>query len=476
MSRAVPFRRQPSREVYGRIAEAQQSRFLVVAEPGPTKFVIKAAPPQRADGAPLQGGQRVRLSQPVELEGCTLPTGTPGVVHVPGNELVEVEFAEFYADVPVSSLEPRGSEKKHTVQIGSSQRCSCMSSGDDLCVHVLFVMLRVYGVAANDEMVWQRGLTDAEVSKLLLMKASRRRARAIPSAPAAVTREVARREVDDDCAICYDAMDPHTPAGKPGCLVWCRRGCGNSVHYSCMRAWAQHHSDHVTCPNCRADWCMPLRPATPVGGGPRETDGVLGDAVTSLLRSRRPSLNGRRRSSGSCPQPAAHDVGCKNCGAASILGSRYNCCSCASYDLCAECFRDPLVHGQHAFLCIPRPGAAAVPCDRQSLAAAVLGTGLSVTGGRAESPGRAGYFGPPDEGGIGVPVAYSLSGTRMLSQQPRRGPAPRAPRAGPPADQVQLGGTAMLVPGVGVPVRAPTRAQQGGRLRRGRPAPPVAAF
>jgi hypothetical protein len=65
---------------------------------------------------------------------------------------------------------------------------------------------------------------------------------------------VRRLSLDDECAICYAP----TPVDcKPSEVVWCRAGCGRSVHTSCFEIWrAQRTSEKspLTCMICRVDW------------------------------------------------------------------------------------------------------------------------------------------------------------------------------------------------------------------------------
>eukprot|EP01062_Namystynia_karyoxenos_P030222 TRINITY_DN22593_c0_g1_i1.p1 TRINITY_DN22593_c0_g1~~TRINITY_DN22593_c0_g1_i1.p1 ORF type:complete len:542 (+),score=140.34 TRINITY_DN22593_c0_g1_i1:75-1628(+) len=510
MARCVPFRHRPTVQLANRIVDAQQARFLVVAEPGPTKFVLRAAPPQRPEGTPFTAGQRVRVTRSIELEDEVIPAGAPGLVRTGGTDQVEVEFPEFLADISAADLELRGNERKHTVEVGAVQRCSCMGSGEELCLHVLFVMLRVYGVSPSSELLWQTGLTDSEIAKLLQLRQYRRAMRRQQASVAAMQAHIAslqveRREVDDVCPICYDDMDPAVAQGRPGCLTWCRRGCGNNVHFSCMRAWAQHHSERVTCPNCRADWVMPLRPATPPSGAqPCPPDPAPSDPTALLLAAAAaappapPSQRRPRRAS--APQaPARHDAVCRHCGEEGIRGVRFRCALCAAYDLCGNCVRDPLVHGQHPFEQIARPGAGAVPCDRSTLSSgggSVIGTGLSgaapaVRPGGYATPGEAAARAlQPSGDGPPQSLAFSVAGTRALSMRqgrprqlsgggaPRRAGTLRSPARPAPEHSAHPGlsvaAAGVSAPGVQLADGAPRTLlshQSAGRLMRGRPPP-----
>ncbi|KAF3038673.1 hypothetical protein E8E12_007437 [Didymella heteroderae] len=67
--------------------------------------------------------------------------------------------------------------------------------------------------------------------------------------PRCALTHVRRRAVADDCPICYEAM-----RGDEG-LVWCKAGCGQSVHGECMDAWkASLGGREVRCTMCRTPW------------------------------------------------------------------------------------------------------------------------------------------------------------------------------------------------------------------------------
>ncbi|KAF1846212.1 uncharacterized protein K460DRAFT_367028 [Cucurbitaria berberidis CBS 394.84] len=65
---------------------------------------------------------------------------------------------------------------------------------------------------------------------------------------------VRRRSLDEECSICYDnAPLSHTPSE----LVWCKFGCGRSVHRECFKAWQNQcvtRNREVTCIICRENW------------------------------------------------------------------------------------------------------------------------------------------------------------------------------------------------------------------------------
>ncbi|XP_014562465.1 hypothetical protein COCVIDRAFT_10920 [Bipolaris victoriae FI3] len=67
---------------------------------------------------------------------------------------------------------------------------------------------------------------------------------------------VPRRSGDTACAICLDALDAASEAEEEE-TVWCKDGCGKSVHRVCFEVWEWHCADagrDATCVLCRATW------------------------------------------------------------------------------------------------------------------------------------------------------------------------------------------------------------------------------
>uniref|UniRef100_K3WLS0 SWIM-type domain-containing protein n=1 Tax=Globisporangium ultimum (strain ATCC 200006 / CBS 805.95 / DAOM BR144) TaxID=431595 RepID=K3WLS0_GLOUD len=152
-------------------------------------------------------------------------------------------------------IQEQNNETKHKILIGSLQNCSC---GDrDVCVHILFVMLKILRVPATTPVVWQKSLIDSEVGEkcrfyeieMLLRGDYREQSRAAPSktmssflrkrkdtsgVPLADTSneaEVERHELVEGevCAICQEDMADNQP------LTFCRKGCGNNFHVECSK-------------------------------------------------------------------------------------------------------------------------------------------------------------------------------------------------------------------------------------------------
>lgn len=142
--RSTAFRAQPPPIVAKRMETALTSRMCMVQEVGPTCFVVR----------PLSG------SEP---------------------------SANGEADAAAPQPAPERPDATFKVRVGSEQTCTC---GDrELCVHILFVMLKVFRLDVGNPLVWQKSLVDAEITKILsdrersLHAASLRTAAAPAAAP-----------------------------------------------------------------------------------------------------------------------------------------------------------------------------------------------------------------------------------------------------------------------------------------------------
>lgn len=158
MRRNGLFRPKPPPLVAKRIEEALSSKMCLVQEVGPTCFIVKPL----LDGLnEAVGAVADAASKPSESESGA-PAGQASVL-------------------------------LFKVRIGESQTCTCADR--ELCVHILFVMLKVFRLEATNPIIWQKHLTEAEITKLLLEREAKLRGRAAAAVkPAAVdSRCVFRR-------------------------------------------------------------------------------------------------------------------------------------------------------------------------------------------------------------------------------------------------------------------------------------------
>jgi E3 ubiquitin-protein ligase ZSWIM2 len=158
------------------------------------------------------------------------------------------------------------SDTKYKVIVGSRQMCNCRQScSESLCIHILFVMMKVLRVPRDNPVVWQLSLTDNEVDQALSGSLGRQR---VEVRHAFMKRKekrgggeekteeelgVTRLQLQEDevCPICLDPMKADEP------LTYCKKQCGNNIHIECALEYAQHKvscRDKITCPLCRVEW------------------------------------------------------------------------------------------------------------------------------------------------------------------------------------------------------------------------------
>lgn len=155
-------------------------------------------------------------------------------------------------------------EHKFKVIIGP-QTCTC-SKGPH-CVHVLFVMLRVFQVNETEQCLWSRQLKNYEVDNLFRLYNDRRTLK-IEAKSRKYLRSSSRlpfpeetpvpsesdsgsiREEDDTCPICLLEM----VEGES--LLKCE-ACQNKLHHHCITVWfeeCKRQNDPLICPLCRSRW------------------------------------------------------------------------------------------------------------------------------------------------------------------------------------------------------------------------------
>jgi hypothetical protein len=148
----------------------------------------------------------------------------------------------------VRPLEGRGEFK---VSIDPVRECTCRES--DVCVHILYIMIRVFRVPKEAEILWQRALTEHEVESLQSGSIGRD-----PAARQRVKRTEVRRGParprrqpvgpEDVCPICFDSLD------NPAKVCSCRASWGSNFHRACVREWVnakRAQGDPPTCPDGR---------------------------------------------------------------------------------------------------------------------------------------------------------------------------------------------------------------------------------
>jgi E3 ubiquitin-protein ligase ZSWIM2 len=180
------------------------------------------------------------------------------------------------------------------VCIGEPQQCSCGGgeARSKLCVHLLFVMIKVLRVPETNPLSWQLSLVDNEVLQILsndsrtngakdfkksseastfLRKGSGTRQRhnaRLSSASVEQTQESllsvshSRKDLTEDnlCSICQEEM--YEDDFQDNNLCFCQNGCGSNFHKKCLRMYSTHarsENKPVVCPMCRQRWVQAER-------------------------------------------------------------------------------------------------------------------------------------------------------------------------------------------------------------------------
>ncbi|XP_063818619.1 mitogen-activated protein kinase kinase kinase 1 isoform X2 [Pseudophryne corroboree] len=161
-------------------------------------------------------------------------------------------------------------DNKYRVFIGP-QTCSC--GRGVFCIHLLFVMLRVFQLEPSDTMLWRKTLKNFEVESLFQKYHSRRSSRIKAPSRNTIQKFVSRMSnshtlsssttstsssdtsiKDEDeqmCPICLLGMLDEES------LTVCEEGCRNKLHHHCMSIWAEEcrrNREPLICPLCRSKW------------------------------------------------------------------------------------------------------------------------------------------------------------------------------------------------------------------------------
>ncbi|KAM3847181.1 mitogen-activated protein kinase kinase kinase 1 [Vipera latastei] len=161
-------------------------------------------------------------------------------------------------------------DNKYRVFIGP-QTCSC--GRGTFCIHLLFVMLRVFQLESSDPMLWRKTLKNFEVESLFQKYHNRRSSRIKAPSRNTIQKFVSRMsnshtlsssststsssensikdEEEQMCPICLLGMLDEES------LTVCEEGCRNKLHHHCMSIWAEEcrrNKEPLICPLCRSKW------------------------------------------------------------------------------------------------------------------------------------------------------------------------------------------------------------------------------
>jgi hypothetical protein len=178
MARGAPFRSKPPPLVQSRLQLLGFVRLYLIAEPGPACFVVRCEGPEAGE----DGGER-----PSAVEGGGGGDGGPGDS---GDTSAGLPTTAGTSDAELRLAQTSGTFR---VTIGDVQACSC--GQEELCVHILFVMVRIFRLEKEDTLVWQRALVDSEIERLL---DERERAQL------QALRGAQRAAADKGCVLCVD--------------------------------------------------------------------------------------------------------------------------------------------------------------------------------------------------------------------------------------------------------------------------------
>jgi len=150
-------------------------------------------------------------------------------------------------------------DQKYKVNIGP-QTCSCGKGPG--CLHLLFIMLRVFKISENDSRLTARELKEFEIEALFRAHEERKNSRVLRSRQQSMENldtenRIANKEdiMEEDalCPICQDEM--HDEEGLTSCQC-----CHNNLHHHCASIWSDQcvsQGENLFCPLCRCSWAPP---------------------------------------------------------------------------------------------------------------------------------------------------------------------------------------------------------------------------
>uniref|UniRef100_A0A3B4UBF5 Zinc finger, SWIM-type containing 2 n=1 Tax=Seriola dumerili TaxID=41447 RepID=A0A3B4UBF5_SERDU len=237
-------------------------------------------------------------------------------------------------------LKEEGEARNFKVCLGDPHTCSCpvFIKEQEPCKHICWVLLRKFRLPREHEYSFQHGLVERQISEVLhglhQTKANRMEndssvASGTSSQPdtnqeaGSVCRKVIQAQ--DVCPICQEEL-----LEKKQPVSYCRFGCGNNVHISCMKVWADHQKlsdreETVKCPLCREDF-----------GSLKLLQEQVKNAAKLFTAAER-------------EKPGKHlGVLCNGCQVCPITGKCFKCIVCSYFYLCEDCSKKGC-HPQHQF-------------------------------------------------------------------------------------------------------------------------------
>ncbi|XP_054480006.1 E3 ubiquitin-protein ligase ZSWIM2 [Anoplopoma fimbria] len=237
-------------------------------------------------------------------------------------------------------LREEGEVRNVKVCLGDPHTCTCpvFTKDQEPCKHICWVLLRKFRLPREHEYSFQHGLVERQILELLhgLHQTKDHRTENEPSVASGTTSQpvtgqeagsVCRKviQAQDVCPICQEVL-----LEKKQPVSYCRFGCGNNVHISCMKVWADHQrlsdrEETVKCPLCREDF-------------------------SSLKLLQEQVKNAAKLSTASEKEKPDRHLGvlCHSCRVCPVTGKCFKCTVCSYLYLCEDCSKMGC-HPQHPF-------------------------------------------------------------------------------------------------------------------------------
>nr|XP_020489838.1 E3 ubiquitin-protein ligase ZSWIM2 [Labrus bergylta] len=237
-------------------------------------------------------------------------------------------------------LREEGEAKNFKVCLGNPHNCTCpvFTREQEPCKHICWVLLRKFRLPREHEYSFQPGLVERQILEVLhgLHQAKAHRMENDPFAASGTLSQpatggdagsVCRKVIEgqDVCPICQEEL---LEKKQPVC--YCRFGCGNNIHISCMKVWADHQrlsdeEETVKCPLCREDFSS-LK------------------LLQEQVRNTAQLFTAAERE-----KPERHlGVLCNSCLVCPVIGKCFKCTVCSYFYLCEDCIKKGC-HQQHLF-------------------------------------------------------------------------------------------------------------------------------
>ncbi|XP_056314964.1 E3 ubiquitin-protein ligase ZSWIM2 [Danio aesculapii] len=235
-------------------------------------------------------------------------------------------------------LQEDGESKHYKVCLGDPHTCTCpaFQKEKDLCTHICWILMRKFRLPGDHEYCFQYGLVERQILELLqglhVTKTTTHNHHGSSGAtfpePADEDGGIRQKvvEKDDICPICQEEL-----LLKKLPVTYCKFSCGNNIHISCMKVWADHQTKKdpraiLKCPLCREDF-----------GTFKELIEQVKNASELVTCYERDCLDKHL------------GVLCNICRICPIVGKCFKCTDCSFFHLCEDCFKKTL-HPKHCFI------------------------------------------------------------------------------------------------------------------------------